>query len=140
MDRLDLTIDADTSTITICNNHVFTRSCFPIRWQGQGRTERPGHQTGHCDADLQRFGVMCLGRDTIAPLTSRMYDITGCLPAVHVTLNNRPIKLMASRPCAKAPPELTLARGEATQASLAAPDLLQQLGLLAITHPRKHPL
>ncbi len=37
---------------------------------------------------MQWFGMTCLDRDTIALLTKRVYDIAGCDPPVHVTLNN----------------------------------------------------
>jgi DNA topoisomerase-2 len=43
--------------------------------------------------DLQRFGMACLDKDTVALLTKRVYDIAGCNPTVRVSLNKRPIRL-----------------------------------------------
>jgi DNA topoisomerase-2 len=43
--------------------------------------------------DLQRFGMTCLDKDTVALLTKRVYDIAGCNPSVKVFLNRRRIRL-----------------------------------------------
>ncbi len=43
--------------------------------------------------DLERFGMTCLDKDTVALLTKRVYDIAGCNPTVTVSLNERPIRL-----------------------------------------------
>jgi DNA topoisomerase-2 len=43
--------------------------------------------------DLERFGMTCLDKDTVALLTKRVYDIAGCNPSVRVSLNERWIRL-----------------------------------------------
>ncbi len=43
--------------------------------------------------DLQRFGMACLDKDTVALLTKRVYDIAGCNPTVRVFMNDRRIRL-----------------------------------------------
>jgi DNA topoisomerase-2 len=43
--------------------------------------------------DLERFGMTCLDKDTVALLTKRVYDIAGCNPSVRVSLNGRWIRL-----------------------------------------------
>ncbi len=47
--------------------------------------------------DLERFGMTCLDKDTLALLTKRVYDIAGCNPTVRVSLNNRWIRLDSFR-------------------------------------------
>ena len=47
--------------------------------------------------DLERFGMTCLDKDTVALLTKRVYDIAGCNPTVRVSLNNRWIRLDSFR-------------------------------------------
>ncbi len=68
--------------------------------------------------------MMCLDRDTIAPLTRRMYNIADCHPAVHVIMNNRQIKPSGFQALPKAPPELWPEERRPSQMT----DLLQQLG------------
>jgi hypothetical protein len=53
--------------------------------------------------------MTCLDRDTIALLTKRVYDIAGCDPPVHVTLNHPESPLDQTRwfpSLRKASPEL----------------------------------
>jgi DNA topoisomerase-2 len=43
--------------------------------------------------DLERFGMSCLDKDTMALLTKRVYAIAGCNPSVRVSLNEQRIRL-----------------------------------------------